>query len=353
MSKVIGICKKESCEYCEYKERQEVDDNNPICAGCGEPLELIDEKEKKGEDGGTNSKNWKRILKRILLILATILVLGGIVFGIMTLVKSCGGRSDTPGTASLSISIDEATGRLIATILPTDLPEKDKKVTWESSDKLVATVDSNGVVTAVAKGNTVISAHTDNGLSATCYVTVGEVIDAIDVTGVTLDKITLSLKKNELEQLTVTVSPEDATNKEVHWSSDNPSVAVVDSTGLVLSVAKGTAHISVTANGEKTAICTVMVNDDNDNGNSNDSSNDSYRGTVSVSGGSYTGELKNGKPHGMGTVRYNSRTLIDSRDPKKRYAEAGDYLVGEFYEGRLVQGKLNNKETIIIGRGVY
>ena len=81
-------------------------------------------------------------------------------------------------------------------------------------------------------------------------------------------------------------------------------------------------------------------------------------GTVSVTGGKYTGELQNGKPHGMGTINYNSRTLIDSRDPKKRYAETGYTLTGEFYEGRLVQGQLsdekgNQLERIIIGRGAY
>ena len=60
----------------------------------------------------------------------------------------------------------------------------------------------------------------------------------------------------------------------------------------------------------------------------------------------------------MGTIYYNGHTLIDSRDPKKRYAEAGYTLTGEFYEGRLVQGQLRDEkgnlvERIIIGRGAY
>ena len=81
-------------------------------------------------------------------------------------------------------------------------------------------------------------------------------------------------------------------------------------------------------------------------------------GTVSVTGGSYSGELKRGQPHGMGTIRYNSRTLIDSRDTKKRYAEAGQSFTGQFRDGRLLQGKLfdsngNQIETIIIGGGAY
>jgi hypothetical protein len=83
--------------------------------------------------------------------------------------------------------------------------------------------------------------------------------------------------------------------------------------------------------------------------------NQATSGTVSVEGGTYTGEVKNKQPHGMGTIRYNARTLIDSRDPKKRYAESGQYITGEFYNGRLVQGKLydngnNQLESIILGR---
>jgi len=77
--------------------------------------------------------------------------------------------------------------------------------------------------------------------------------------------------------------------------------------------------------------------------------------TVSVKGGSYIGEVKNGKPHGQGTLTYNSRTRVSTRDMKERYAEAGQYIIGEFYEGELVQGKLFDKdnepiESIILGR---
>jgi len=86
-------------------------------------------------------------------------------------------------------------------------------------------------------------------------------LDIVSVTEVTLDNITLSLKKGDTIQLTETVDPEDATNKEVTWSSDNPTIAKVSSTGLVTAVAeKGTAKIIVTtADGEKTDTCTVTI----------------------------------------------------------------------------------------------
>jgi hypothetical protein len=78
--------------------------------------------------------------------------------------------------------------------------------------------------------------------------------------------------------------------------------------------------------------------------------------TKSFSGGSkYVGEMKNGQMQGLGTFYYGQHELISPRDLKKRYAEAGDYLIGEFYEGKVVSGKLydsgnNLKEVMMIGR---
>lgn len=70
----------------------------------------------------------------------------------------------------------------------------------------------------------------------------------------------------------------------------------------------------------------------------------------------FKGTLKNGNPHDVnGRLIFNTSYLIDSRDPKKRTAEAGDYVIGEFSEGHLVQGiwyDANNqvKGSIIIGQ---
>jgi len=69
----------------------------------------------------------------------------------------------------------------------------------------------------------------------------------------------------------------------------------------------------------------------------------------------YKGELKDGVANGMGTMYYSERHLISKRDRQERYAEAGDYIVGEFYGGELVQGKLFDsenvqKQTLILGR---
>lgn len=71
--------------------------------------------------------------------------------------------------------------------------------------------------------------------------------------------------------------------------------------------------------------------------------------------GKWSGAWKNGQPNGTGTMTYTKEHLIDSRDPKKRVAQPGDYIIGEYSNGRLVQGKWydasnNVKGSIIIGK---
>ena len=80
------------------------------------------------------------------------------------------------------------------------------------------------------------------------------------VTGVTLNKTTLSLEAGKTETLTATVAPEGATNKEVTWVSSDETVASVDTTGKVTAIKAGTTTITVTTtDGEKTATCNVTV----------------------------------------------------------------------------------------------
>ena len=84
-------------------------------------------------------------------------------------------------------------------------------------------------------------------------------IKTVAVTGVTLDKATMNLFVGGSGQLTATVQPSNATNKTVTWSSDNSAVATVDANGNVTAVKAGTATITATADGGKTATCEVTV----------------------------------------------------------------------------------------------
>ena len=92
-------------------------------------------------------------------------------------------------------------------------------------------------------------------------ITVYDGTYVIPVTGVSLDESSITLDVGGNQTLTATVTPEDATNKKVRWSSDNEDVATVSEDGVVTAVAGGTAVITATTHdGLFTATCTVTVN---------------------------------------------------------------------------------------------
>ncbi len=140
---------------------------------------------------------------------------------------------------------------LTATVAPTNAT--DKTVTWKSSDNSIAKVE-NGKVIALKAGTATITA-TVGGKNATCKVTVAEKV--ISVTGVILNKDTLSLEEGENETLTATVAPNNATDKTVTWKSSDNSIAKVEN-GKVTAIKVGTATITATA-GSKSVTCKVTV----------------------------------------------------------------------------------------------
>ena len=164
----------------------------------------------------------------------------------------------TLNQAELSLYTGESK-TLTATVQPDSATNKN--VTWESSNKSVATVDATGEVTAIGAGTATITVTTvDGNKTATCTVTVTAA--PVPVSGVSLNKDSTSLTVGDTETLTATITPDNATNKNVTWSSDTPSVASVNN-GVVTAVAPGTATITVTtADGGFTATCAVTVRPD-------------------------------------------------------------------------------------------
>lgn len=146
-----------------------------------------------------------------------------------------------------------------ATITTKILPENatDKTVIWSSNDDNIATVN-NGVVTGVSAGTTVIIAKTNDGnLSSYCVVTVTAA--DIPTTGVLLNTSTMSLIEGYSDTLVATVKPDNATNKNIIWTSNNNAVATVEH-GKVTAVAPGTAIIiTTTEDGGHIATCIVTV----------------------------------------------------------------------------------------------
>lgn len=139
----------------------------------------------------------------------------------------------------------------------------DKSVTWSSSDVSIATIDENGVVTAVSVGRTTITATTANDLTATCEITVAEtpasgiVIDK-DALGITGDN--LEMRVGDTKTINVTVEPTTTTDKSVAFASSNAKVATVDADGKVTAIALGETTITITAkSGISTSIKVTVV----------------------------------------------------------------------------------------------
>jgi uncharacterized protein YjdB len=155
-------------------------------------------------------------------------------------------------TASVNVG---ATLQLTATVAPANATNK--SVVWSSSNNSRATVSANGLVTGVSGGSATITVTTNNGsFTASCAVTIGA---SVAVSGVSLSVRSSSIEIGGTLQLVATVSPANATNKLVTWSSSSSS-ASVSQDGLVTGVSGGTATITVTTqSASKTATSTVLV----------------------------------------------------------------------------------------------
>ncbi len=176
------------------------------------------------------------------------------------------GTYTCPTTVAVTgVSLDMATTTItvgntqqfIATVTPGNATNQN--VNWNSSDNNIATVSSTGLVTAVAEGNATITVTTeDGGYTATCSVEVTAA--TIAVTGVSVNPSSISLVEGNTQQLTATIAPNNATNQNVTWSSNDNNIATVSPTGLVTAVAAGNTTITVTTeDGGYTADCAITV----------------------------------------------------------------------------------------------
>lgn len=163
----------------------------------------------------------------------------------------------------IELTLDEGKEeKLVVTVKPDDAT--DKSVVWESSNTAVATVDQEGLVTAVGEGKATITVKTnDGGFSASCEVTVKKKV--IAVTGVKLSAASMTLREGDKRTLTATVEPANATNKNVEWWTSDLDVVSVTSTsggsnGYVEARGAGKATVTVkTEDGEFSASCEITV----------------------------------------------------------------------------------------------
>lgn len=150
--------------------------------------------------------------------------------------------------------------RLNAIITPDDATSTN--VLWSSTNTSVATVSQEGYVEAIAEGEVVIIASTQDGsnLSATCNISVYN--DIILISEIILNPINIEGQENESATINAVIIPENATNKQLRWYSSNDEVAVVND-GVVKLVKKGTAIISAeTLDGSNVkSECTIVVSE--------------------------------------------------------------------------------------------
>lgn len=133
-----------------------------------------------------------------------------------------------------------------------------KYVSWESSDTSVLRVLSNGKVVAVGQGEAVITASIGEATSSVTITVTGEQPGESGLTGVSLDRYTLTLYAGEeAEQLTATLKPE-GTEATIRWTSSNQTAATVSQDGKVTPLAAGVTVVTAAA-GDYRASCIVTV----------------------------------------------------------------------------------------------
>ena len=159
---------------------------------------------------------------------------------------------------SLCIIAGGKTAELTAKLLPDTVVNR--RINWSSSNESVATVSSNGIVTPLSVGETVITAAAaDNeALTASCTVTVTAMIQPDSIS---LDKETVSLPKlGATTVVNANIQPSNADDR-ITWTSSDEKIAKVYD-GVIVAGEVGTAEITAATSNGKTAKCTVTVTED-------------------------------------------------------------------------------------------
>lgn len=317
MAKIKGICRNEDCDL--LNQIQEADKIDFVCEHCKLPLIPFGE----GPIGP-----WEKNKKLILIGGTAAVLLGG------------GGAAayfltEDKGAAVEKIQISspmETAGVGDEITLTVSATPADAKATyiWHSSNERMASVTPRGDKATVKLKElgevcVYVQVKGQDILKDSCWV---DVMGAVLTNRISImDGKTLSLNLGEQKTLSLDCDPGNA-NEGVNWSSSNERVATV-ANGTVIAVSAGKAIITATTVTKKnTASIEVTVPDKG-----------IIKSTSDLGFGTYSGESKNGKPHGIGKIVYTKETVINSHDPKKRMAKPGESVQGQFVNGEITIGK--------------
>lgn len=153
-----------------------------------------------------------------------------------------------------SLNIHQGESKSINTTI-TPINVSNKEIIWSSLDESIATVDSSGNIKGIAPGITGIIAKTYNGHIAMCEV----IVDSA-VTGISLNNNTLEMEAGNSKALVAAITPDNATIKDVTFTSSVQSVATVDVNGIVKAISAGNTVITATTvDGKYTSYCRIIV----------------------------------------------------------------------------------------------
>ena len=319
MAKIKGICRNEKCKLCH--QIQEVDNTDFLCESCQKPLIPF------------NPIPWrKKHKKEIILGGVAAVLLGG---GGAAVYFLAGNKGTLIEKIQISSPMEMASVDDEITLAVSATPA-DTKATyvWWSSDERMATVAPQGdkaIVKLKDQGEVCIYVQVkgQDTLKDSCRVDVSGG-NAILTNWISImDGKSLTLKVGENKTLSLDCDPGNA-NEGINWSSSNESVVTVVN-GTVTAVSAGKAIITATTV-EKKNTTSIEVNVKSSGSVTN-------AVPVMLSYGTYTGESKNGKPHGMGRIIYTKENVINSHDPKKRTAKPGESVQGQFVNGEITIGK--------------
>ena len=175
-------------------------------------------------------------------------------------------NTTTPTISVTGVTLDKSSGNITVgdtlTLTATVSPDNatNKTIVWNSSNPVAASV-ANGVVTGNEAGSATITVMTQDGrFTATCNVTVTDASVDISVIAVTLNKTASTLNLATTEKLTATVTPSDATNKELVWSVGDGAYIAVTNDGTIIPKKAGTGQVVVkTMDGGYSSVCNYTI----------------------------------------------------------------------------------------------
>ena len=174
-----------------------------------------------------------------------------ILIAVFTCLTSCSVKPESLVLSSEKMTIKTSNSQSVSyEILPENT--SDKTVTWSSSNSDIASVNNVGIITANNAGECTITAKCGD-LTATLSVVVIKPVEQL-----ILNKYEVSLVEKGTFSLACTIVPEDATDKEITWTSSDASIAKVDEKGLVTALKAGKCTITASCN-EKIATANINV----------------------------------------------------------------------------------------------